>query len=320
MLQRAMLAPNREMLLRSSLLTMAMSSFEVLLGGLAARHYELHPGGLGTDKRFSLPEISEFNSLDDVQDAAIAHRVYQLLQAPLEDWATWLDKGSGLGVKLKNLAINFDELGEIIQRRHVIVHNGGAVSAQYLDRVQFGGEPPDIGTYLSVSETYLRKALDHLDSAGNLVGVGVWSKEDPTAEGRAVSVLSNRMEQLLFEGRWPALRQICSVGKKIASVDLQHQVFKVNEWLSIKHLDGLSDIAEEIGDQWDTSALGAQFQLVQLALLDKADPFFQVAPEVLENGGIQLEQLKSWPVFADLRKDDRFANLLAGKQGLARDD
>src|SRR6478672_13870448 len=37
MLQRAMLAPNREMLLRSSLLTMAVSGFEVLLGGLAAR-------------------------------------------------------------------------------------------------------------------------------------------------------------------------------------------------------------------------------------------------------------------------------------------
>lgn len=313
MLQRAVLAPSRETLLRSSLLTMAVSAFEVLLGGLAARHYELHPTHLGTERKFSLPEISRFDSLEDVQDAAIAHRIYKLLQAPLDEWTDWLDQGSGLGIKLKNLAINYDELGEVIQRRHVIVHNGGAVSAQYLDRVKFNGEAPAIGSYLFVDEAYLKIALDHLDSAGNLVGVGVWSKERPDAEPQAVSALSNRMEQLLFEGRWLPLRQICSVGKKIASLDVQRQIFKVNEWLSIKRLAGLDPIEEEIRSEWDTSALGPQFQLVQLALLDEDDGFFQLAPGILDEGGIQPEQLKTWPIFAEFREDERFNALLSGE-------
>jgi hypothetical protein len=313
MLQRAMLAPSRETLLRSSLLTMAVSAFEVLLGGLAARHYELHPTRLGKEKKFSLPEISSFDSLEDIQDAAIAHRIYQLLQAPFDEWTSWLDQGSGLGIKLKNLAISYDELGEIIQRRHVIVHNGGVVSVQYLDRVKFSGDPPPIGSYLLVDEEYLRAALDQIDSAGNLVGVGVWSKERPDAEPQAVSALSNRMEQLLFEGRWLPLRQICSVGKKVASLDVQRQIFKVNEWLSIKRLGGLDPIEEEIRSHWDTSALGPQFQLVQLALLDEADGFFKLAPSVVDEGGIQPEQLRTWPVFAELREDERFEALYAGR-------
>lgn len=309
MLNRAMLTPSREMLLRSSLLTMAVSAFEVLLGGLAARHYELHPGNIGTEKRFSLPELSRFDSLEKVQDAAIAHRVYQLLQAPLDEWVKWLDQSSGLGVKLKNLAINYNELGEIIQRRHVIVHNGGAVSAQYLDRVQMDGDMPVIGVRLAVNEKYLETALDHLDSLGNLVGVGVWAKERPEAENEAISVLSNRMEELLFEGRWLPLRQICFFGEKIASFDSQRQIFKVNKWLSIKRLEGLDSIGEEIRDEWDTSALGSQFQLVQLALLDEADAFFAAAPPIYRDGGIGLEPLNSWPVFEELRRDTRFAEL-----------
>lgn len=313
LLQRNLLvAPSREMLLRSSLLTMAVSAFEVLLGNLVARHYELHPAALGDEKRFSLKQIASYDSLEDVQDAAIAYRVYQLLQGSLEDWSKWLDQGSHLGIKLKNLAISYDDLQEIIQRRHVIVHNGGVVSAQYLEKISTA-EGLCVGEPLQVTDGYLENALDHLDSLGNLIGVGVWAKDRPDAEKEAVSVLVNRMEELLFAGRWLALRQVSSFGKKIAPLDVHQQIFKVNEWLAIKRLEGLDSIIEEIRDDWDTSALGSHFQLVQLALLDEADAFYEHAPEVYKGGGIQAEQLNSWPIFEEIRADSRFAKLLEGK-------
>ena len=312
MLERALvLAPSREALLRASLLTMAVAGFEVLVGSLAARHYELHPGAIGEQKRFSLKQVAAYDSIADIQDAAIAHQVYQLLQLPLDDWTKWLDQDSGLGIKVQSLAIDYDVLEEIVQRRHVIVHNGGAVSAQYLERVKPSDDLPPLGSQLLVDESYLNNAVDHLDCVGNLVGTGVWAKDRPDAEDQAVFALSARMEQLLFDGRWLPLRKLCSVGKMIASADVQHQIFKVNEWLSIKRLGGLSSIEQEIGD-WDTSALGAQFQLVQLALLDMADQFFRLAPDVLAKGTIQVEQLKTWPVFDELRDDRRFAGLLGG--------
>jgi hypothetical protein len=106
MMMRRSVSPRREVLLRSSLLTMVVSAFEVLLGGLASRHFELHPKSIGNAKQFTLEELRSFDSLEDIQDAAIAHRVYQLLQAPLVEWTKWLDKDSGLGIKLENLAID----------------------------------------------------------------------------------------------------------------------------------------------------------------------------------------------------------------------
>lgn len=313
LLIRRALSPRREVLLRSSLLTMVVSAFEVLLGGLAARHFELHPKSIGNAKQFTLEELAGFDSLDDIQDAAIAHRIYQLLQAPLADWSKWLNKDSGLGVRLENLAVDYAQLAEIIQRRHIIVHNGGAVSSLYLDRVEFDEAAPGLGTMLTVDQDYLEMALDHMDTAGNLVAVGVWSKERPDAEVAAVSALSNRMEQSLFAGRWVVLRKICSVGKKIASLEVSRQIFQVNEWLSIKRLEDRSSVTEAIVD-WDTSALGPQFRLVQLALLDEADAFFSVAPVIFREGGIGREPLTSWPVFEELRRDGRFAELLAGDE------
>ena len=307
-----MLAPSREALLRASLLTMAVAGFEVLVGSLAARHYELHPGAIGEQKRFSLKQVAAYDSIADIQDAAIAHQVYQLLQLPLDDWTKWLDQDSGLGIKVQSLAIDYDVLEEIVQRRHVIVHNGGAVSAQYLERVKPSDtiSPRSDRSYWSTKATSTMPWIIWIVS-GISLGLRVWAKDRPDAEDQAVFALSARMEQLLFDGRWLPLRKLCSVGKMIASADVQHQIFKVNEWLSIKRLGGLSSIEQEIGD-WDTSALGAQFQLVQLALLDMADQFFRLAPDVLAKGTIQVEQLKTWPVFDELRDDRRFAGLLGG--------
>jgi hypothetical protein len=320
MMMRRAVSPRREVLLRSSLLTMIVSAFEVLLGGLAGRHFEIHPKSIGSAKQFTLEELRGFASLDDIQDAAIAHRVYQLLQAPLVEWTKWLDKDSGLGVKLENLAIDYKVLGEIVQRRHVIVHNGGAVSSLYLDRVQFDGDPPALGSSLAVDQAYLEMALDHMDSVGNLMAVGVWAKERPTAEVAAVSALSNRMEQLLFAGRWLALRKICSVGRHIASLEVSRQIFQVNEWLSIKRLEGKTSILKDLTD-WDTSALGPQFRLVQFALLDESDLFFATAPQIYGEGGIGKEPLESWPVFEELRRDVRFDRLTRAQDvGALADD
>lgn len=316
LLQRNILmAPSREGLLRSSLLTMAVAAFEALLGGLAARHYEMHPASIGGEKKFTLKEIAGYESIEDIQDAAIEHRVYYLLQGSLDDWAKWLDQISGLHVKLENLAISYEDLEEIIQRRHVIVHNGGVASARYLEKVK-PDESVTAGSRLEVTADYLEMALDNLDSLGNLVGVTIWAKNRPDAKHDAASVLSNRMEQLLFAHRWRPLRQLSSYGKKVAPLDVHKQIFKVNEWLAIKRLDGLDGITEEIRDDWDTSAMGQQFQLVQMALLDETDAFFRFAPIVVREGAIQEEQLTSWPIFEEVRRDPRFSDLLAGKEDL----
>ena len=317
LMQRTLvLAPSRETLLRASLLTMAVSAFEALVGNLAARHFELRPKTLGKEPKFSLEKLSDFESVEEIIDSAIAFRVFQLLQERLSDWVQWFDSGSNLGVKLKNLAIDYKLLEELIQRRHIIVHNGGVVSSQYLERLNFADEPPKLGESLPVDETYMRAALDHLDAVGNLLGVAVWSKDSPGEEDQAVSVLSNRQEQLLFDEQWVVLRKICSVGKKVASFDRQAQVFQVNEWLATKRLEGLESIEAEIENTWDTTALEPQFGLVKHALLDQADEFFLLAPSALESGGIQKEQLKTWPVFAEVRDDSRFPKLLSGDLGV----
>jgi hypothetical protein len=312
MMQRTLvLAPDRETLLRSSLLTMAVSAFEALVGNLAARHFELRPKTLGKEK-FALSRLTEFETVDQIIDAAIAHRVFLLLQERLSDWVQWFDDDSGLGIKLKNLTIDFRTLEELIQRRHIIVHNGGLVSSQYLERLTFAGDPPVLGQPMPVTEEYMRTSLDHLDVVGNLLGVAVWSKDDPPEESQAVSALSNRHEQVLFEGRWDVVRKFCEIGKNVASFDKQAQVFQVNEWLAIKRLEGLGTLAAQIEAEWDTTALEPQFRLVKHALLDQADEFFILAPGILSSGGIQDEQLRTWPVFTELREDPRFASLLLG--------
>jgi hypothetical protein len=183
---KASIGPDREVLLRGALLTVAIGALEVLVAAAATGFYRSKPSALGDERKFSLKDLEALDSIDEARDEAIASRTENLVHGDLADWAQWFEKHPK--ILLENLALNYSTLFEVFQRRHIIVHNGGNVSRLYIKRMsQFGVDAPPLGRALPVDAAYLTRAFAEVEVLGNLIAIGTWAKAWPEEEPAAAT-------------------------------------------------------------------------------------------------------------------------------------
>lgn len=296
------MSTERAAILRNSLLTMAIGALEVLIGRMATSFYAANIGILAKNKEFSIKDLEEYGSIESAKESVIASHVDSLLRGSLADWIKWYDESFKLDSK--TYCIDHDVLTEAFQMRHIIVHNAGAVSRQYLQKVTEKYRNADVGERLGVDEEYLTRAIDEIESIGNLMIAGAWCKLAP---GQTIGIMANlhaRTYHLMQVERWLPVRRICSVAKKVKSNELMRNISQCNEWLAIKRTTGIDRIRGEIAS-WDVSAFDPAFGIVKHALLDDLDAAFETLPDI-KSPMITEETLESWPVLAELRADPRY--------------
>jgi hypothetical protein len=242
----------------------------------------------------------------------IENRVDSFLRRDFGHWADWFKKDSTLNLDFNSLAIDQQALSEVFQRRHIMIHNGGQVSRRYLQKTQLK-DPPPLNQFLRVPPDYLDAAVDQLDALGTLLALGSWAELYPDETEVAYAFMSERSQQLMYIGRWRAVRCICAVGKKLGEKTTKQrcEVFKVNDWLATKRLDGLDQIRDEV-EAWDTTAVDPVYRFAKSALLDDLDRAFDQLPSLLKGGSLNQASLEQWPILEELRADDRYAAVLGG--------
>lgn len=82
-------------------------------------------------------------------------------------------------------------------------------------------------------------------------------------------------------------------------------VAQLNYWQSVKWQNRFDKVRKEI-EAADFTAKDDLFQLARHALLDGSDIFFKRVPELLKNKKLTKQMLADWPIFREMRKDDRF--------------
>ena len=300
-LARAIAGPNRTTIVLESLLMQACAAFEVLVSGLAARYYATHTGALGSDKKeFSLAELQAFPQLNDAVDALVARRVSQLMYGGLDDWARWFKADSK--VDMHFLAMDWESVREVFQRRHLITHTGGVVSQQYLDHVKVT-PAPKVGSMVRVNADYLRNACDELEALGTLLAVhcwGAWAKEERES---AAGILLDRSYELMMQERWSAVEHVTKVGATLRCPSGIKVPLQCNLWCSRKEQQGVAVVEEEVRN-WDTDTLAMRFQLVKHVLLDELEPAAALVPRMIGSGELTLGQLREWPILRALRDFD----------------
>lgn len=320
-MQRAMIGPQRGVIFRNSLLAMAIGAFEVLIAGVVAQYFIQHRGALGSDsKEFSLEDLRDFDDLNDATDYLLSKRVSNLMHGGFDEWCDWFKKSCK--ADLTDYAMDFEAVREAFQRRHVVIHNGGLVSSEYVAKVVHSEDPPAVGTRLDVSPAYLRAVFDELDVLGTALGTNAWGTWTPDERDASASELLNRSYDLMLMERWGAVRKLTSVGATLTAVDGITIAMRCNHWLSRQRLDGVDSIRAEV-EGWDTSALAGRFQLVQLVLLEHFDAAVDLLPELTRANEVTWGELQEWPILQTLREHSKFATVstaLAPKALEARSD
>lgn len=296
--------PRREHLLHGSLLTMAVGTLETAIAGVGTQHYALHPDALpGGEKEFSLAELAEFEDLRDARALAISRRVEDLMRGGFDAWDKWFAQLLGEG--FAELAADRDVLHEAIQRRHLVVHNGGRVSRQYKAKVMSCTQSP--GEELPIDREYLESAIDAITIFGVRLILVAWAKWRPDDEA-ASEVATELVFDQLVRDRLEVARCIAETAKGFATAERQRLSLQINQWQAEKRLRGLEEVAPAI-EQWDTSALSNLYAAAKAALLDDYGLLFELLPDLMEQGELGPEELREWPLFKEAREQERWKSI-----------
>lgn len=312
-LTKAMAGPRRVAIIRNSLLAQAISAFEVLVSGIVTRYFILHPDALeASGPEFSLADLRKFEDIDDATDVLIARRVSSLMYGSLDDWGKWFQ--SRAKVSFEDLAIDWEKVREAFQRRHVIIHNGGLVSRQYLANVQGADSGLKVGDRLTVDDEYLSAAIDQIDALGTAVAGqawGAWVKDERDA---SAGEILRRSYELMLEERWEAVEKLTSMASFLKSSAAIVEPLRCNHWYSRLERHGAKSIQKDV-EAWDTSALAGRFQLVQTVLLEDFDRAAKMVPGLIASKQLQVGELYEWPILSRLRASNVFGDLEAQLPG-----
>lgn len=299
-LSRREVSRTRTDLLLASLLTAVVGDFEVLFSAIATYFYRVRPEALRSqDSQIMWSEIEEYGSLDELRSHYVEERVSQLMWKGFDEWMKWLT--SQLKINYENAALNTVITTEIFQRRHIIVHNGGVVSPQYLAKTLESSSHPKLGEQLSVDRQYLDSAIDQLTVLGLSLVCQVMRKlaKNPHHHHQVDENIMEFTLSLLREKRWKCAQRLADITLGQIRGNYPHLAVQVNRWIAIKRSGEASSIYDEVL-AWDVSALQKRFKLARLILLDD-ESAIELARELLAIDEINQRMVDSWPLFEGIR-------------------
>lgn len=311
-MQRAMAPVRHQGILNNSILISLVTVTEVLIANLLHARFNLFPGAVPSAKTLSVEELRSADSVESAIRMVVDDEVESVMRASAERWAKYLNDH---GVRLDRGALpNKAQWIECIQRRHIIIHNGGLTNQLYLRNVQWDEvthpqKRPSPGELLVVSDDYLLMALDLLEATGVLIGASAWQSWISDSEADAHSELRKLVHDLSFEhltnGNWRVASYLTDWLEHEASANEGDRLAsKFNRLQALKRMGEVESVRAEL-DMLDTTTLSLNFLLAHAALLDLDDYFLSLLPRALDAEQISPEAIRTWPIFLEMRSDPR---------------
>jgi hypothetical protein len=315
-------SPTHAALLMRSILTMAVSAFEVLVANVYKSFLMSNPGAAeGAEvKLFSLRDLYDFGSVEDAVDETIFQQADAFSRKGMRAWAAWF-KTRPLEVDLCGLAYDWLGTQEIFERRNVVVHNGSRVTRQYLNNVD-SSLTKDLleGRPLEITPAYVEESLERLLTLGTLlaykVRVRLFRRENFDA---TCGWIADEQFKLLKNGEYHAVNHISLCVKPDNVADATRLIMQVNGWIAKMRLDGVDACNGDIA-AWDTSALSDTFRAVQQVLLRDDVRAVAAIQQLLDTGDITELDVREWPLFHWFHQDGVLDDLLAKFDAVQQSD
>ena len=303
---RTTTSSHSEILYQNSLISL-VSAGEWFLSQILHSQFDQYPNSAGiADKTLKLSDLQSFENMEDAQQHLIEQKVEDVLRGSFEEWVSFLKNQFKLEMGYIEKWQN--KLVEIIQRRNLLVHNGGNINSIYRRKVA-----PELQLYnskdaplkLSVSEEYLTESINVFETSFVLIAAELWKKQKPEDGNRSV-VLNALAYQHLLSERWDIAESFSLFVKSDKQTsEIGRLTGLINYWQSVKWQGRFEEVQKDV-EQEDLSAKQKIFRLSRFALLDDEGLFFNLLPQVLKNGGITVEDLRIWPLFRNMRKTNAY--------------
>mgnify|MGYP001155749813 CR=1 FL=1 len=144
-------------------LSYLLTIFEGYLADIVREIFLAHPEALKSGKELTAETVLSLGGREGIVSYLAEREVKELLYKSFPRVTDYFDKK--FNIDLSASGVSAGKLNEIMQTRHIHVHNRGIVNRRYLDSVK--DSKLRVGAYKSITREYLR---DSINSIRTLVG------------------------------------------------------------------------------------------------------------------------------------------------------
>lgn len=292
-----------------SLFVTLISQYDAFLNKLLRELFKIRPEFINnSDRELTFSELVEFKSIEDAKEFIIEKEIECVLRKNHIEQFEYLEKKLNITLR-KNLPI-WKTFIEITQRRNLLVHCDGIVSSQYLkicndNKCEIGDTK--LNQRLYTKHEYFISAYKCLYELATKLTHTIWRKLLPEDIKSADRGLNDICYELLSGDHFKLADVLLEFGcnQKTHFNDALKNVFVINQSLSI-YLQGDKDKAKLLIDTKDWSASSDDFKLAHLVLSENFEDCYELMKKIGNNGEVDMENYKTWPLFSELRKETKF--------------
>jgi hypothetical protein len=292
-----------------SLFVSLISQYDAFLNKLLRELFKIRPEYINQSEReLTFSELVKFKSIEDAKEYIIEKEIESILRKNHIEQFDYLEKKINIPLR-KNLPI-WKTFIEITQRRNLFVHCDGIVSSQYLkickeNNCEIG--ETKLNERLGIKLPYFISAYKCLYELTTKLTHTIWRKLLPDDIKNADRSLNDICFDLLSAEHFKLADILLEFGcnQKNHFNDALKNVFVINQSLS-KYLQKDKEKAKVIIDSKDWSASSDDFKLAHLVLTEDFENCYKLMTKIGNNGEVDKENYKTWPLFSELRKETKF--------------
>lgn len=301
---------NSSKVIIKSLFLNVFSEFDSFLNNLL-RHIFMNKANLikSSEKVFSVHEIMEYNSIDDFKNQVIDKEIDSLIRKSYIEQFNHYEKK--FNIKTLKSFPNWGKFVEITQRRNIIMHCDGKVTAQYYEHCCNHNCLPgevSINDRLDLTYEYLIDAITIVNEVGNKLLHVLWRKQFPDEHIIANRNLQNYLYNLLELKDFELAKVMgeFSCNLKSYSEKIDEYFFVVNYAIALKQL-GLTSELDLLISKYDWSSVQNEFKLAKYILMDEEEKIEEIMVRIGSNSDLfSKKNYLTFPIFEFINEKEYF--------------
>lgn len=307
---------NTDLLYQSMIINLC-TYIESLVLEIGRVYYKLKTDKMLGDTVLKFEDIKGLDA-DEIAETVIEKKVINLGYGSLVDWIKFFTET--MKVNIQTLVDKYSvQLSEILQRRHLYIHNAGKINARYLENcdkrhLKKLGVSESKGTIIKTDKKYLYLCFLSVQVFGGVLGECVWYKfvkgKEAEKEREAREwYINNYGFDFIVEGEYQTAQEYFEL--VINNFDISETAdfyMRANYWQSLKWQNKLPETEVIKIKNIDLRNKDYLTKLAVFCLLDEKQKFFETYPKAISAGEVNEECLE-WPIFKEMRKDARFKGI-----------
>jgi hypothetical protein len=295
--------------LPESLFVSLISQYDSFTNNLLKILFELRPEYINNSEReLTFSQLVEFKSIEEAREYIIEKEVETVLRKSHSEQFDYLEKKLGIPLR-KNLPV-WQTFVEITQRRNLFVHCDGIVSNQYLKvckESKCDTSKIKVGQRLNINTKYFNQAYECIYELASKLTHTIWRKllkED-------IKKADQKLNSICFDLLNNNQLRLANVLLEFAVKQNKHfnnsskNMFIINKALSL-YLNSKGEEAKKIMQGKDWSASSDDFKLANFVITEEYDNVYALMRKIGNDGEVDRENYRSWPLFFKLRGIDKF--------------